>query len=60
MTDTYKGGEIVRIDGQVYCEGISSVHDETLNPYGYVDQEDHCTPEQHRPVYFRARKGDWK
>lgn len=53
---------LVRIDREVYCLVHGTVHDETSDPYGYGTEEgrdDVCSPAEWRPIYWRARKGDY-
>lgn len=40
----------------VWCDKIGEIHDDTLNPYGYIDdgRQDYCTPDQHRAVYVQS------
>jgi hypothetical protein len=45
-----------KIDGVVYCLDHGCVHDDSTDPYGMGYPE--CRREEHRPVYWRARKGD--
>lgn len=59
MNDYLKGGEMVRVDGVVWCHTHGEVHDDTTSPYDEVG-EDRCTTAEHRPVYFRARRGDYR
>lgn len=47
-----------RIEGWVYCHQLGEVHEDSLNPYG-MGPESHCRRDEHRPLYYRARRGDY-
>jgi hypothetical protein len=51
-----KRSAMLPVEGVVYCLTHTSVHDDTTDPYdyGYAD----CNAKDHRPIYYRARKGD--
>ena len=44
----------------VWCDKHGCIHDNTLNPYGYIEdgKQDYCTPNQHRPVYVQSDDRD--
>ena len=49
---------LVQVEGMVWCHVHGEVHDaDTINPYG-MGSEDWCDQREHRPIYWRARKGD--
>jgi hypothetical protein len=49
---------MIRLEGLVYCHQLDEVHEDTLNPYG-MGPESFCDPQEHRPVYYRGRPGDY-
>jgi hypothetical protein len=51
----YPKATMVKVEGVVYCHVHGSVHDDTTDPY---NSSDRCPKSEHRPVYFRARRGD--
>lgn len=58
--DLYRGGELVPVDGEVYCLFHNGTHaDDTRDPFD-MGAEDSCEWDDHRKVYYRARKGDYK
>lgn len=50
--------KMVLVEGVVYCHQLNEVHEDGINPYG-MGPESYCDPREHRPVYYRARKGDY-
>jgi hypothetical protein len=52
-----KRSAMLPVEGIVYCLEHTLVHDDTENPYG-EGPESWCKKDEHRPVYYRARKGD--
>lgn len=42
--------------GYVWCDKVGGIHDNTLNPYGYIDdgRQDYCKPDEHRAVYVQS------
>jgi hypothetical protein len=48
--------KMLLVEGVVYCLEHTAVHDDTTDPYGYGTPD--CKEKEHRPVYYRARKGD--
>jgi hypothetical protein len=48
--------KMLPVEGVVYCLHHGAVHDDTTDPYRYGEPE--CSKDEHRPVYYRARKGD--
>lgn len=44
------------VEGYVWCDKTGSVHSDTLNPYGYVEDgnQDYCVPGDHRWLYMEA------
>lgn len=46
-----------RVEGWVYCTRDGTVHEDSLNPYGY-GPEGHCLLADHRPLYWRPRVDD--
>lgn len=57
--ETYERAAYVRVEGVVYCHEHTFVHVDTVNPFG-EGPESWCHKAEHRPVYFRARKGDYR
>jgi histidinol phosphatase-like enzyme len=53
-----KTSKMVKVEGVVYCHDHTEVHEDTRNPYG-EGPESWCRKSEHRPVYYRARKGDY-
>jgi hypothetical protein len=58
--------KMIRIDGQVWCDGHGDVHEDTMDPYdeGRATCVDNYAPGYankqtvHRTLYYRTRKGD--
>jgi hypothetical protein len=48
--------KMLPVDKVVYCLFHDAVHEETTDPYDSGQPE--CEVKEHRPVYYRARKGD--
>lgn len=48
--------KMLPVEGVVYCLEHGAVHDDTTDPYRYGEPD--CKEAEHRPVYYRARKGD--
>jgi hypothetical protein len=48
------GTALVHVEGYVWCDKDGSVHSDTLNPYGYVEdgEQDYGQPEDHRPMFM--------
>jgi hypothetical protein len=45
---------MIEVIGYVWCDNHGIVHEDTLNPNGYIEgQADICRPEHHHPM-FRA------
>lgn len=44
------------VEGYVWCDKLGEVHNDTLNPYGYVKDgnQDYCTDDEHRALYMEA------
>jgi hypothetical protein len=40
------------VEGSVWCDHHCCVHDDTLNPYGYIEGQDLCQPHDHRRLYM--------
>jgi hypothetical protein len=42
--------------GYVWCDKVGGIHDNTLNPYGYIDdgRQDYCKPDEHRAVFVES------
>ncbi len=42
------------VEGYVWCDKEGSIHSDTLNPNGYVEdgEQDYCLPINHRPVFM--------
>lgn len=55
-TPTLTRAKMLPVEGVVYCLIHDAVHDDTTDPYDTGEVE--CTKDEHRPVYYRARKGD--
>jgi hypothetical protein len=49
--------KMLPVEDVVYCLFHSAVHEDTLDPYN--SGQDECEKDEHRPVYYRARKGDY-
>jgi hypothetical protein len=49
--------KMLPIDDIVYCLEHTAVHENTTNPFG-EGPESWCDAKEHRPVYYRGRKGD--
>jgi hypothetical protein len=49
--------KMLPIDDIVYCLEHTAVHEDTTNPFG-EGPESWCDKKEHRPVYYRGRKGD--
>jgi hypothetical protein len=47
---------LMPVETMVFCLDHLAVHADTVDPYGSGD--DMCEPKDHRPLYYRARKGD--
>jgi len=47
---------LMPVESMVFCLDHLAVHADTVDPYGSGD--DTCEPKDHRPLYYRARKGD--
>jgi hypothetical protein len=45
----------VEVEGWVWCDKYESVHADTLNPEGYIEdgKQDYCQPIHHRALYVR-------
>jgi hypothetical protein len=48
--------KLLPIEGVIYCLEHTAVHDDTEDPYETGASE--CSKSEHRPVLYRARKGD--
>ena len=48
--------KMLPIEGVVYCLEHDAVHDDTTDPYDYGKPD--CKEKEHRPIYYRGRKGD--
>jgi hypothetical protein len=48
--------KMLPVEGIVYCLEHTAVHDDTTDPYDYGKPD--CDKKEHRPVYYRGRKGD--
>ena len=46
--------ELEEVEGYVWCDKEGEIHDDTLNPYGYINspESDWCKPEHHRKLYM--------
>lgn len=55
-----RGGQHVKVQGSVYClseDHPGAIHREgDTNPYDYPKPS--CRLADHRPIYWRAKKGD--
>jgi hypothetical protein len=49
--------KMLPIEDIVYCLEHTAVHENTTNPFG-EGPESWCDAKEHRPVYYRGRKGD--
>ena len=48
--------KMLPVDDVIYCLFHTAVHEDTTDPYNSGQPE--CEKSEHRPVYYRARKGD--
>jgi hypothetical protein len=48
--------KMLPVEGVVYCLSHDAVHEDTTDPYDYGTPD--CKTKDHRPVYYRGRKGD--
>lgn len=48
--------KMLPVDDVIYCLFHTAVHEDTTDPYSSGQAE--CEKSEHRPVYYRARKGD--
>jgi hypothetical protein len=60
-----KPKRVQRIPGYVWCDRDGSVHEDSLDPYGYGppkpgEDDDRCQPEDHRSVLILARVGEFE
>lgn len=53
-----KRGQRVMIEGWVWCHEHGTVHEDTTDPYDYGEPD--CTKEEHRPIAWTAKAGDYR
>lgn len=49
--------KLTEVIGYVWCDKHGGVHDDSLNPFGYIEdgKQDYCKPEDHRPLFVRDK-----
>lgn len=50
--------QMKKIEGEVWCDEHGTVHEDSTDPYRTGAKD--CSKTNHRPIYVRRRKGDFK
>lgn len=58
MAGEVKPGEMVLEPGWVYCFQHGTVHEDSTDPYDMGEPD--CQRSEHRPLYWRAGKDDYR